>query len=83
MSETKDDPVPVLDMRFAMEQVMGDEGFLEELIRDALDDEALKTGELLDTQKKIEQRDLSLQPVFHEMWRFRRFTEKKYPSSDS
>jgi hypothetical protein len=109
---------------------MGDEEFLEELIGDALIDDASKSGDLLDSQEqnenkrraaaslfysnaanlgmeglagatltfkkisrevrngnrsqaKIEEQNQSLRLVFHELWRFRRFTEKKYPSSDS
>jgi HPt (histidine-containing phosphotransfer) domain-containing protein len=131
MSDVKDNPVPVLNFAFAMEQTMNDEEFLDELLEEALVDEAPKTIELLNalergannemrdvgtyingyaanlgieglaqatqtfksicreirdgnkSQKRIEESAQSLQTVFHELWRYRRFIERRFASADS
>jgi hypothetical protein len=123
---TGGDTIPVLNMDFALEQIMNDEEFLQELLEDALVEEKPRTDALLDgmddasqmrnTSEYIqgyaanlgiealrceatalrssyphfskmnlapEQQSLLIQAVFHELWRFRRFMEKKFPSSDS
>jgi HPt (histidine-containing phosphotransfer) domain-containing protein len=131
MSDVKDNPVPVLNFALVMEQTMNDEELLDDLLKEALLDEAPKTIELLDalergannemqgvgsyingyaanlgieglaqatqtfksicreirdgnkSQKKIEESAQSLQTVFHELWRFRRFIERRFASADS